>query len=135
MYRNILVPVVLGEGHDHDASFAVARKLAEDDANFTILHVTEPIPAYVASEIPEGLLAESHSALREELQKLASDLPGATPKLTSGNAGMAIVDYANANNIDCIVLASHKPGLQNLFLGSTANKVVHHAKCSVHAIR
>ena len=135
MYKNILVPVVFGEGHDHEASFMAARRLADDGANFTVFHAREPIPAFVASEIPEDVLAATQKELKESLQSLAAALPGAKPVLAIGHAGRAILDYADANNIDCIVLASHTPGLQNLLLGSTANRVVHHAKCSVHVIR
>ncbi|NNK78841.1 MAG: universal stress protein [Litoreibacter sp.] len=135
MYKNILVPVVLGEGHNHDLSFAAARQLASDDARFTVLYVREPIPAYVAAEIPQGVLADSRSGYEDDLKQLAAALPEAEPAVINGSPGRGIVDYAEANGIDCIVIASHKPGLQNLVIGSTANKVVHHAKCTVHVIR
>lgn len=135
MYKNILVPVVLGEGSHHEASFRVAHRLANNDANFTVFHARDPIPAYVASEIPEDVLAATQRELKEGLESLSATLPGAKPVLAIGHAGRAILDYADANDIDCIVLASHQPGLQNLLLGSTANRVVHHAKCSVHVIR
>ena len=41
----------------------------------------------------------------------------------------------NAQGVDLIIVASHRPGLQDYFLGSTAAKVVRHAKCSVLVIR
>ncbi|MBT8411941.1 MAG: universal stress protein, partial [Octadecabacter sp.] len=44
-------------------------------------------------------------------------------------------DFATDNSIDCIIMASHQPGLEDYFLGSTAARVVRHAKCSVHVIR
>lgn len=135
MYKNILIPVILGEGQSHDASFEVARQLADEDSSFTILHVTEPIPGYVASEIPDEVLETTRRELQSELKLLADGFPGANPMVAKGHAGRAIVDFAAANGIDCIILASHKPGLQNWLLGSTANRVVHHAKCSVHVIR
>lgn len=135
MYRSILIPVVLGEGHDHTASFEVARRLAHNDANFTILHVREAIPAFVASEIPDSVLEETRQEGQVEVKKIADTLPGSTAVIKEGHAGRTIVDYADANGIDCIIIASHKPGLQNLFLGSTANRVIHHAKCAVHVIR
>ena len=135
MYRSILIPVVLGEGHDHTASFEVARRLAHNDASFTILHVRQPIPAFVAAEIPDTVLEDTRQECQVEVKKIADTLPGSKPVIQEGHAGRAIVDYADAHSVDCIVLASHKPGLQNLFLGSTANRVVHHAKCAVHVIR
>jgi len=35
----------------------------------------------------------------------------------------------------CIVIGSHKPGLRDYLLGSTAAKVVRHAACAVHVKR
>ncbi|WP_371932559.1 universal stress protein [Pararhizobium sp. IMCC21322] len=46
-----------------------------------------------------------------------------------------MVEYAESNGVDCIIIASHRPGLQDYFLGSTAARVVRHAHCAVHVIR
>jgi universal stress protein F len=81
------------------------------------------------------LLEKTRHEIEKSLVQSAKALPGAVPMLTSGHAGRAIVDYASENNIDCIVMTSHKPGVEDLFLGSTAARVVRHAKCSVHVIR
>ena len=135
MYKNILVPVIFDELHDTQASYLAARALADDEANFTVLHVMESIPSYAASQIPAELLAKSRSEVEKNLKQSARALPGASAVLVSGHAGRLIVDYATENEIDCIVIASHTPGIENIFLGSTADKVVRHAKCSVHVIR
>lgn len=135
MYKNILVPVVFDEGHDTQSSYIAARTLADEGATFTVLHVMEAIPAYVASEILADVMARTRDEIKESLQKAATALPGSSVKLLSGHAGGKIVDYANANEIDCIVIASHKPGIEDFFLGSTADWVVRHSKCSVHVIR
>ncbi len=135
MYKNILVPVVLDKDHDTQASFEAARLLANADAEFTLLHVQEPNPTYVASQIPEEVLANTRKELQEGLRRNTAELPGAKPRLISGSAGRVIVDFANENDIDYIVLASHKPGIENIFIGSTANRVVHHANCSLHMVR
>ncbi|WP_171210070.1 MULTISPECIES: universal stress protein [unclassified Ruegeria] len=133
MYKNILIPVTLD--HDTGAAFEAARQLADANAVFTVVHVQEPIPAYVGSQIPNEVLAHTRHEILEKLHQKTSEMPGASSRLISGHAGRAIVDFANENDVDCIVLASHKPGFQDLFLGSTANRVVHHARCSVHVIR
>lgn len=135
MYKNILVPVVLDEQHDTHASYVAARALADKDAKFTVLHVMETIPTMVASQLPEDLLANSKIEAEKALKQSASALPGATTHLASGHAGSSIVDYANDNGIDCIIMASHKPGIEDFFLGSTAARVVRHAQCAVHIIR
>ena len=135
MYKHILVPVIFDEGHDTQASFLAARALAGDGAKFTVLHVVEDIPSYVATQIPAEVLAASRAEIESKLREVAAALPGAEIALHSGHAGREIVDYAARNMVDCIVMASHKPGLSNLLLGSTADRVVRHAKCSVHVIR
>ena len=135
MYKNILVPVVLGDGENNEISLNAARQLADENASVTILHVREPIPAFVAAEIPEDILVATRREFQEDLQRVATSYPGSKPVLINGHAGRVIVEYADGNDIDCIILASHRPGLQNLLLGSTANRVVHHANCAVHVIR
>ena len=135
MYKNILVPVLFDDEHNSQMSYEVARALADDGAKFTVAHVVEAIPSFVRAEMPIGLLKTKRDELKQMLAQAAKALPGAVPELISGHAGSAILNYASENEIDCIVLASHKPGFENLFLGSTASRVVRHAKCSVHVIR
>ncbi|MCU9836680.1 universal stress protein [Ruegeria sp. WL0004] len=135
MYRNILVPVAFDDGHDTQAAFLAARKLASEKAKFTVFHVMEAIPAYVTAQIPAEVLARSHDDAQKALTQMAAGLPGASAVMATGHAGRAIVDHAAAHDIDCIVIASHKPGLENLLLGSTADRVVRHAKCAVHVLR
>lgn len=135
MYKNILIPVLIDDKHDMQASFLAARALADEGAKFTVLNVMEAIPAYAASQIPADVLANSRYEIERNLKQLAKALPGASSVLVSGHAGRAIVDYASEHQIDCIVIASHVPGFEDIFLGSTADRVVRHAKCSVHVIR
>lgn len=113
----------------------MARALAGEDAKLSVVHVQEAIPSYVTAEIPSEVLARTRHDIEEKLAQSAKALPGAVPVLITGHAGRTIVDYASANDIDCIVMASHRPGIEDYFLGSTASRVVRHAKCSVHVIR
>lgn len=135
MYKNILIPILLGERSETETPYLVARALADEGASFTVLHVMEPIPSYAETQIPADVLAKSRSEVEHALKQAAGALPGAEAILASGHAGRYIVDYAAEHKIDCIVMASHIPGLSNIFLGSTADRVVRHAKCAVHVIR
>lgn len=135
MYTNILIPVLFDDGHDTAASFKAARALAGKDAKFTVLHVMEDIPNYARLEILSSAIDESRKKIAAKLADKAMAIPSATPVLVNGHSGRTIVEYANTNDIDCIVMASHQLGLADIFLGSTAAKVVRHAKCSVHVIR
>ncbi|MEP3048338.1 MAG: universal stress protein [Roseibium sp.] len=135
MYKNILIPVLFDKEHDTQASYLVARSLAGEDTTFTVMHVIEEIPDFVVNQLPSELLANSRHEAEVALEKSAAALPGARTELLSGHAGRLIVDYAKDNGIDCIIMASHRPGFEDYFLGSTAGRVVRHASCSVHVIR
>ena len=136
MYKNFLIPVLLdGNESAQQASYSAARALADEGAKFTVMHVMEEIPGFVSAEIPSDILTKAARAAENSLVQTAKALSGAATHLTRGHAGTAIVSYADEHNIDCIVIASHTPGIEDFFLGSTASRVVRHAKCSVHVIR
>jgi len=135
MYKNILVPVLFDEKHDTQASFLAAKALADKDASFHVVHVVERVPSYVTVAVSAEIMAEARMQLEGELKRASLGLPGAKTAMIEGHAGRAIVDYADTNGIDCIVMASHRPDMSNILLGSTADRVVRHAKCSVHVIR
>lgn len=135
MYKNILVPVALDneEGRVGHA-VAVAKALAAEGAKITLLHVIEAVPSYAISYISSDVLAETRKGIITEMNRLA-DAAGASAKVIEGHSGRTILDYAEDNKTDLIVIASHRPGMQTLLLGSTATHVVRHAQCSVHVLR
>lgn len=135
MYKNILVPIEFDHEDGARKSFEAARLLADKDAKFTVMYVMEAVPGYVRGQIPEETLDERRSEMEQSLKKVASMLEGATIRLESGHAGHNIVNFANENEVDCIILSSHTPKLEKFFLGSTANRVVTHADCTVLVIR
>jgi len=135
MYNNILVPVAFETGRDTMKSIEIAEALAEPGGTVTALHVIEEIPSYVAQYLPEGQIEANLHDVKEALVQKLGPHGEITVKVVEGHAGHSIVDYAAENNVDCIVIASHRPGLQDLFLGSTAARVVRHAPCSVHVVR
>ena len=118
-----------------DKAFEVARLLAEDDATITALHVIEEIPSYAATQIPDEVLIRRRPEAETELKAELGGVANVKPVVVSGHAGRTIVDYAKGSDIDCIVISSHRPGLQDYFLGSTAHRVVRHASCAVHVLR
>lgn len=134
MYMNILVPIAVDHGPDINAALNIARKLAGDGAKITALTVLEAIPNFIMSELPPGQIernvTETANALKAEIghDDIAVDV-------VTGHAGRTINDYADSHGVDCIVIASHQPGLQDYFLGSTAARVVRHAHCAVHVLR
>lgn len=135
MYKNILVPVAFETGRDTMKSIQIAEAIADEGATITALHVLEEIPSYVAQYLPEGQIETNIHEIEDVLTEKLSTHGKVKVKVIEGHAGHSIVDYAADNKVDCIVIASHRPGLQDLFLGSTAARVVRHAPCSVHVVR
>lgn len=132
MYKTILVPVDLAHPELGSEMLALARAVAQDGARIVLLNVLESVPAYVASQLPAGLIAEQQEKAREELESIAREAGlDAEVEIRSGHASTAILDDAERIGADLIVIASHRPGLQDYFLGSTAARVVRHASCAV----
>ena len=64
--------------------------------------------------------------------QFADSSTAVTTKIIKGSAGRAIVEEAGNWGADLIVVGSHGYGFwRRAFLGSTADKVIHHAPCSV----
>ncbi len=137
MYHNILVPIAFDEGAEAKtrSAIAIAQRLAAEGARITLLHVMEQVPGYAINYLPAEYLAQSRAAIRSELEALASGVPGGAASVIDGHAGRTILDHAHEHKVDLIVIASHRPGMQDLLLGSTASQVVRHAACAVHVLR
>ncbi|SEP77165.1 universal stress protein [Thalassovita taeanensis] len=135
MYDNILVPISFETGHDISGATSVAQALANDGAQITLIHVMEHIPAYAISYMTQGYLEEARIAIEAELARIGEGLSNATAVVIEGHAGRTLLDWAEEHENDCIVIASHRPEMQDLLLGSTATQVVRHAKCAVHVLR
>ena len=135
MYHNILVPISFDAERDTSATLKLAQRLATPEAQVTLLHVVEHIPEYAIAYMPGEYLSEARKAVQAELDALAARLPNARGRVVEGHSGRTILDWAEVNKPDLIIIASHRPGMQDLLLGSTATHVVRHAKCAVHVVR
>ena len=135
MYHNILVPISFDAERDTSGPLKLAQVLATPDAKVTLLHVVEHIPDYAITYVPSEYLTEARKAVKGELDTLAAQLPNAKGEVVEGHSGRTILDWVEANKPDLIIMASHRPGMQDLLLGSTAAHVVRHAKCAVHVRR
>jgi nucleotide-binding universal stress UspA family protein len=135
VYHHVLVPVSFDTERDGAGALAAARLLVGEGGKISLLHVIEQVPAYAISYLPSGYQSEARKAIEAELSSMAAALPRAESFVVEGHSGRTILDWAEAHGPDCIVIASHRPGMQDLLLGSTAAKVVRHATCAVHVIR
>ncbi len=130
-----MIPVSLDEDRDVQQAIAVAQKLASPGGRITIFHVTESLPTYVADYIPPDVAQDRINSAKEKVADLASGVDNASAVVVDGSSGRTITDWARDKGADLIVIASHRPKMSDIFLGSTAAWVVRHADCAVHVIR
>lgn len=135
MYSSILVPVSFEQDRNTTAALAVAQKLRADGGKITCLHVVESLPHYATEFVPVGHLESARAELTASLEEMISDVPDAQAVVIDGSAANAILNFASDHAKDLIIVASHRPGMSDYLLGSTAARVVRHAACAVHVIR
>ena len=135
MYKNILVPVSFEADRNAQGAMEIAQALRATGGTITCLHVLEQLPKYATEYLPAGHLEAAKADIVEGLKSLVDGVPGATTVVTDGHASRTILAHAENNDVDLIIIASHQPGMQDYLLGSTAAKVVRHAKCAVHVLR
>lgn len=134
MYKKILVPMALDHGISPQ-TLEIARVLADGNGEIIALHVYEAPQGSVSAYLDEEVLKAAFENARTRMAEKLEGLDGVKPVLVKGHSARTIIDYADQNGIDCIVIGSHKPGLRDFFLGSTAARVVRHAGCAVHVHR
>ena len=135
MYSNILIPVALEQDGDTRGAMDIAHRLLAENGKITALHVMETIPGHVEQYLPEGQLAKRRTEAEARLLAELDGVKNVNPLVVTGHSGRSILEYADKHDIDCIIIASHRPGLHDYLLGSTAGRVVRHANCPVHVIR
>jgi len=136
-YNHILLATDFSEGTEYVA--AKARELATQmDAKLTLLHVVEPLPGYGyafigSAEIETHIVEEAKKRIMRLGEKIAVD--DQDQRIELGPTKIEITKVAKEINADLIVIGSHgRHGFARL-LGSTANAVVHNAKCDVLTVR
>jgi len=134
MYKHILVPMALDHGIA-ETTMQIARTLLADGGKITALHVHEAPNNTVGAYVDQSVMDNAFSSAKAEMDKRAAEMDGVGALTVSGHSGRTIVDTATSLKADCIVLGSHKPGLIDYLLGSTAARVVQHAPCAVHVAR
>ncbi len=140
-YRHLLLAV------DFSSTDALVVERAVDlaklyQADVSIVHVVDNLPMVEPGyELVNSLDLELAELLtrraQTELSKLAERLSIAEQDcyLQMGRPVSEITALAEEKQIDLIVIGSHGRHGLGLLLGSTANGVLHHAKCDVLAVR
>ena len=121
---------------------AIVMQFRTEHTEVRVLHVLEPIapapPEMAAGYAPE--LEDQKKPARELVERVAKELRSAGFKVDAavevGDIREGIIDSAAEWDADLIVVASHRErGIRRFLLGSVAEFVARHAKCSVEIVR
>ncbi len=137
MYHKILLAVAPDHPETVGDLVQAARALAAPDAAIEALSIVLAVPTYIELEIPKSIYEKSMKEVRARLDAdlAAIEADDIRRVIRIGNPWREIEAYQAEGGHDLIVLRSHRPGMQDFFMGSTAGRVVRHAPCSVHVIR
>jgi universal stress protein A len=139
IYQNIVLAVDLHPACDEAALQRAIELAKSNNARLTIVHAIEHVNAYgVAQAYPTVIDLEEQmvTEAKEQLTKLAQKygIPADRQVVQVGSPKAVILDYAEQSKADLIIVGSHGRHGISLLLGSTANAVLHHARCDVLAV-
>jgi nucleotide-binding universal stress UspA family protein len=141
MSKNVLVPL---DGSDR-AEEALAYAYDEfSDATVSLVHIINPARAgYGAQAGLPSFSEEWYDEAEAAAEELFAEARDAAPESVTletatevGQPARTIVDYADDNDIDEIVIGSHgRQGISRVLLGSVAENVVRRADVPVTVVR
>jgi len=156
-FKRILCPVDLSSFSLEAVKIGV--KIAESsDADLYLLHVidnpfdelyltpiTETDPASLSlyskepakrAKIMKATIDHSKVLLKQFCHEWVEHLPNVRYEIASGDPFEKILDVAEDQRIDLIVIATHgRTGIRRLIIGNVAEKVVRHAPCPVLTVK
>ncbi len=117
----------------------MATSLARDrGATLVIMHVEDPTMAYGGGELYYGIDEPDKQELKRMLSEVVptDSAVAYEHRLMIGSPAHAILEMADRENADLIVMATHgRTGLFRMLMGSVAEEVVRKAKCPVLTVK
>lgn len=138
-YKQILVAVELLAEVDASIVKKAAELAKTFDAKLTLVHAVEHLGGYgayglgVGIEVEKALLDSAEKEMRHLGKRL--EIAEKDQIVKVGPAKFVILEEAEYLHADLIIVGSHGRHGVGLLLGSTANAVLHGAKCDVLAVR
>ncbi|MFB6096429.1 MAG: universal stress protein [Haloferacaceae archaeon] len=138
MSKRILVPVD-GSPQSEDALEFAAREWP--DATLELLHVIDPVEAgYNAGRVPstgeewyENAVERAEDYFDEAREQVDNAV---TTRTEVGRPAATIVDVAEEDEVDLVVIGSHgRKGISRILLGSVAESVVRESPVPVTIVR
>ena len=134
MYSSIVIAAALfNDGATTRAALNAATKMLNKGGKITLVHVVDEVPGYVAASIPKEHMSARRRETHDKLEAIAAEAKGVDVEtvVREGQPSACILGTAQQAKADLIMIASHKPGLSDYFIGSTAARIVRHAQVSV----
>ena len=137
--KKILVPFD-GSGYSEKAyekALEIAEKFESELVVMTVIQSKISDSAGISLTRMQEIQDEEEGAATAMLKKLenkamSKNVSFSIKIIHNPSSSQAIVDYANNQNVDLVVMGSHgRTGFRKIVLGSVANGVVGRAKCSV----
>jgi universal stress protein A len=141
-YQNVLIAIDFSESADQviDRAQDIAK---QNNATVSLLHIVDHLPPLGFGEepliAPDWMIPEQQlmDEAKKSLQNFANKhcMQQCEQQVALGTPHVEVVRIAEEKKIDLIVVGSHGRHGVRLLLGSTANGILHHAKCDVLAVR
>jgi universal stress protein F len=136
MYSKIVVPIAMDHLEHGEAVLERAKSLLDPGGEIILLNVVEDLNAYAQGYMIVDFPLEVIDASRDHAKKTLNELKekhGVTGRIEIriGGAAGVINTFAEDEKADLVIIASHRPGLIDYFIGSTASRVASHCKCAV----
>ncbi len=142
MFKKVMYPVDLQEGTLCQAAIdGVLGQIRDWQAELVLIYV---LPGFgmpiVGSYFPKDAEDAAKEAAKKRIRTFVEDRIPAGLHVKSiiaeGTAYEEILAYAEEEKVDLIIVPSHdRQGVERWLIGSTAQKVVEHARCSVFVLR
>lgn len=141
MFKDILLPVDLGNKETQGKAISTAVEMAR--AFGARLHVMTIVPdfgmsivgSFFPAQFGKKALAEADKRLHDFVEEVVPEGIAVQHIVAHGTIYEEILRFAKKAEVDMIVMASHRPELQDYLLGPNAARVVRHARCSVTVVR
>jgi len=139
-FDRVLCPLDFSELSDTVLRYGV--ELTREGGTTVLLHVLEPLPRHFETAFGGFVDTEGQQRIRENAEELLRQAAGRYPgrtfvtELRDGKPDYHILDSARRHSVELIVMGTHgRGGLEELFLGSVAARIVRKARCPVLTVR
>ena len=136
MFTHILIPVDMAHTEKAAEMIRAAKKLAGENTLFVMANIVQSVPAIAEMAVPQEVFDIAKKKSEDTLLSIAEEAGiNAAVDVRIGHPANEILSIANDRKVDLLIIGSHRPGLQDYLIGSTAARVVRHAQCPVLIMR